>query len=419
MPVISYTDKKGNVKRQQISPVEYLESSRTKLVVGSLGFHPGADRIYSEDGVKYLNRYKHEPVEPLRPKPHELEAWTFLIGRIQDDLFRRWLMKFYAHALKHPGVKIQAAPLLYSEAGGTGKSTLMFRVPSLLFGSKYVRMVSSDVVNSRFTGPLADTWWVVLDELKTSGLKLDRVHIANKLKPWITEPTIEIEKKGLDPYTITNRVQITATSNFTDALQIENDDRRWAISRMGGEAMTAAEKADLYRGFLNTERAAGVLKWIFQQESLTGFDPNAEPPQTAGKVSMAASGLGVWETKIAEAMYSGKPPFDRDIVKLSDVQDLLAGSNAPPIRKIGQILRRPPFNASKHATKTGNFWCWRNTAYWSRMSERQIELHQETGARPTPEGWSDVVPLAIQRVVEDDLEPETGDLSDLLETANG
>lgn len=408
MPTIVFEDSKGNTKSKKITPAEYMESSRTKLVVGALGFHPGADRIYTEDRVKYLNRYIHTHVESLRPKPHELEAWNFLIGRVKDDLFRRWLLKFYAFALRHPGVKIQSAPLLFSQIPGTGKSTLMKTVPTLLYGSRYVKAVSSDVINSRFTGVLSDTWWVVLDELKTSGMKLDRVHIANKLKPWITEATIEIEKKGLEPYSVVNRIQITATSNFDDAVHIENDDRRWGISEMAGDTMTEGEKADIFGGFLSTARAPGVLKWLMEQESLVGFSPTAQPPETLGKREMASAGLGTWETKIAEAMVRGTAPFDRDIFKSSDVQDMLAGANSPSQRRVGSFLRRPPFQCRLFQCATGNYWCWRNVSEWARATNGELRDHQETGARPAGT-WGDPVPVAIRIATGDDVAPESFD----------
>lgn len=417
MPTIVYQDAKGNTKSKKVTPAEYLESSRTKLIVGALGFHPGAGRIYTEERIKYLNRYVPHVVESLRPKAHEVEAWRFLTGRIKDDLFRKWLLKFYAFALRHPGIKIQSAPLLFSQIPGTGKSTLMKTVPELLYGSRYVKAVSSDVINSRFTGVLSDTWWVVLDELKTSGLKFDRVHIANKLKPWITERTIEIEKKGLDPYHVVNRVQLTGTSNHDDAVHIENDDRRWGISEMGGNTMTEREKTDLYGGFFNTNRAAGVVKFFIEQENLTGFSPTAQPPDTAGKTLMAVAGLGGWETKISEMMTRGDAPFDRDVVKAHDVQDVLQGAHPPSERQIGNFLKRAPFHGHKVHCVGGNYLIWRNVQEWKRCTGQSMMHHQETGNRPSGREWDLTVPIAIRQVTGDDGEPESFD--ELLGDYNG
>jgi len=417
MPVMQYEDKQGNIKRKEVKPTDYLEKSRTKQVVGALGFHPGEKRIYSEDHVKYLNRYVPEHVESLRPKTHELEAWQFLIGRIKDDDFRRWLLKFYAFALRNPGVKIEAAPLLYSKTPGNGKTTLMYTVPRLLFGSRYVREVSSDTVNARFTAVLADAWWIVLDELKTDGPKMDRVAVANKIKPWITAEKIGIEKKGLDVYEVRNRVQITASSNFEDPIHIENDDRRWGMSEMGGGTMTRAEKTDLFTGFLDTDRARGVLKWIFEHESLVGFDPKAEPPDTVGKRKVAAANLGTWETKLAEAIAERTAPFDRDIVKLPEVQDFLSGSSVSQLR-LGNILRRPPFSAHKQVDATGVFWIWRNVAEWKQKTGSERFSHYETGARPAGR-WDLSIPIAIRRAVGDDSEPETETFDDLLGASHG
>lgn len=416
MPMITYQDAKGITKHKKVKPAEYLETSRTKTIVGALGFHPGEGRIYTEDHTKYLNRYVAEPVEALRPKIHEMEAWQFLINRIKDVDFRRWLIKFYAFALRNPGVKIESAPLLYSKTPGNGKTTLMYTVPRLLFGSRYVREVSSDTVNARFTAVLADAWWIVLDELKTDGPKMDRVAVANKIKPWITAEKIGIEKKGLDVYEVRNRIQITASSNFEDPIHIENDDRRWGMSEMLGDTMSRSEKADLFTGFLSTPRAAGVLKWIFQQEKLDGFDPKAEPPDTMGKRKVAAANLGTWETKLCEAIAGGIAPFDRDIVKLTTVQEQLHGSNVSQLR-LGGILRRAPLNMVKQGDANGIFWIWRNVAEWKRHTGSERLAHYETGARPQGQ-WDLDIPIAIRRAVGDDVEePESFD--DLLGNSHG
>ena len=57
--------------------------------------------------------------------------------------------------------------------------------------------------------------------MKSDEGKVDSKMIANKLKPWITDDHIQIEKKGVDSYEIRNHLQFTAMSNHDDAIFIE------------------------------------------------------------------------------------------------------------------------------------------------------------------------------------------------------
>lgn len=409
MPLIEDTEGKPKVAdpRQSVRRSKYIEK------VNGVGFHPGAPRIFVEDdGNRFLNEYEPTNVTPLRPNPRELEIWEFLCSRIEDPVFRRWLIKFYAFALAKPGVKIQAAPLLVSDTQGTGKTTWMQTIPQLIYGARWVREVSSDLLGKSFNAFLAGTWWVAIEELKTDGPRMDRIAIANKLKPWITSKTIPIEFKGLNAYQIINRVQLTASSNFRDTLQLDNSDRRWGIGRVQERAWTEAEKQEVGRGFLDTPRAAGVLRWLVQEENLTGFSPTAAPPQTIEKRSMIHVGYGQWETHVAEMMMDGKPPFDRDIVSTDDVQDALRNANAHLSRKkVGMLLRKAPFDMQSKSTGARILYCWRNWDFWRDQPTSLWESHCETGVRVRGCDSLDI-PVAIRSVAGEDESPD--EFSDLL-----
>jgi hypothetical protein len=419
MPIreVTVTAKDGSKRTQTVveDPRKCVKQSRRIEKVNGIGFHPGASRIFlEEDGNRMYNEYSLTPVEPLRPKPHELDAWAFLCSRIEDDKFRSWLLRFFAHMIAKPGVKIQSAPLLVSDTQGTGKTTWMQTIPQILLGEKWVNEISSEQLAKSFNSYLARTWWVTIEELKTDGPRMDRIAIANKMKPWITSKTIPVEFKGLDVYKIYNRVQIGASSNFRDTMQLDNSDRRWGVGHVVEHAMTEAEKAGLFKDFLDTPRAPGVVRWLIQQENLTGFSPTALPPSTLEKRSMISFGYGPWETKIAESMVDGGTPFDRDVFALEDVQLVLRSMNADLSRKrVATLLTRPPFNATRKSTGTKILYCWRNQSFWDAQTCSEWETHRETAVRPSG-ALSASVPVAIKGAAGDDESPEEDSVSDLL-----
>lgn len=399
MPEILVPGKNGAPDRCiRPDPVEYMKNSHTKLVVDGVGIHPGAPRIYEEDGKRWINRYTPRNVEPLRPLPRELEAFEFLWSRMKDDVFRRWLKLFYAHAVQKPGVKITAAPLLFSEATGTGKNTIAKLIPELLFGPQWVRNMSGDVLSDKFNDVVGETWWLYLEELRSGTTKVDRIHVGNKLKSWITDDFITVRAMYLKPFDIRNRLQITATSNFEDAVQLDNNDRRWAVCEMHGP-LSEREGLDLY-AVLRSERAPGFLHWIFRNVNLTGFNPTARAPVTVAKRVMIRAGIGQWESTLVERMVAGAPPFDRDVFYLRDVMDMMNYKGVSAV-SLGRLLAKGPFFCKSLPNYNGQrMLCWRNYDEWVKFSDSERREYLRTGVRPSG-NWSDEVPHLIRELSAD------------------
>lgn len=396
MPTITMEGKDGKPgKTAKPDPVSFLQNSRSKKVVDAVGLHPGAPRLYKEDGREFVNRYYPQKIEPLRPLPYEEEAFLFLWSRMKDPVFQRWLMKFYAHALQKPGIKIQTAPLLYSAETGTGKNTIAHVIPQLLFGEKWVRTMSGNVLQSNFTDTLGETWWLYLEELRAGANKADRVAITNKLKAWVTDSSIEVHPKGLKPYNIRNRLQITATSNFDDAIHLDNNDRRWAVCEMHGP-LTEKEAREVYH-FLQHPRAPGVLQWIFRNTDLTGFNPSARAPVTLAKSVMIRAGIGAWESTLVEHIVVQSSPFHRDLFTMQDAYEALAGRGGPQsLMALRNVLAKAPFNCVQlTGSRTKRLYAWRNAEKWQEQTEGARLRYIETGVRPLDVTWSDDIPKAI------------------------
>lgn len=395
MPTVIRTGKAGKPDKVLTpDPVEHLKNSKSKTVCDAIGLHPGQSRLYSEDGIRYVNRYVEHPIEMLKPKPFEIEAFRFIWGRMKDPVFRNWLMKFYAHALQKPGVKIQSAPLLFGAETGTGKNTLMNEIPQLLYGARWVKLMTGNVLGGQFNDKLGEAWWLYLEELRTGSNKAERMQVANKMKSWITDSFIEVHPKGLKPFDIRNRIQVTATSNFSDAVQLDNNDRRWGVCEME-DPLSERESLDLYT-FLRGDRAPGVLRYLFMNESLVGFSPTARAPVTTGKRAMISAGLGAWESSMIERMVAREAPFDREVFQLRTVHEQMSGSAPVSVHVLARMLKSAPFhcrllpNGSKY-----KLWAWTNQDSWARATEGERASHMETGARPTAGRWSDEVPEAL------------------------
>lgn len=313
-------------------PCELLRRSPAKVVVDSLGFHPGEGAIFSEQGKDFVNLHS-APAPLITPTRAEASLFAdfvdYMFPRPDDQQFKRYWLQFNAHMVQRPGVKIATALLFISETFGIGKSTAAYDIPRLLVGPANARLVSNDLLEGRFTGYLGDAHLIHLQEVHVNG-HWNSSKIANKLKAIVTDPTLSVEKKGQDDYNIPNRLIVTASSNFKDAMLIASkQDRRWGIFEMqpargwvpGG--VEARAYFNRVHAFLKSPRAAGVLRFIFSHISLQGFDPQNPPPMTVAKARMVGMSLSDEQATIADAVLTGVSPFHRDLFHMEEVRQLI------------------------------------------------------------------------------------------------
>lgn len=393
LPDIPYTMSGDTPKKQD--PITWLmgSSERRGRDVQAVGMHPGEGITFEDGGRRYANC--HPPrakIESLVPTPGEIEAFQFIWSRMLDARYQQWLMKFYAYALKHPGVKIQVAPILVSEMTGSGKSTIMEAIPRLLFGD--ILPYSEAQLKAQFNGELLSSWWVTFQEIYAGSTKSERRQITDKIKPWITDPKLSVVPKGLQALQIPNRLQFTGSSNHMDALQLDDaEERRWGVCAVSEVRYTPRERLDVYQGFLLTPRAPGVLKHIFENVNLTGFYPTAEAPVTHAKRTMVEMGRGDWEARVQERWEAGEAPFDRDVFSIREVRSQCFGAGGPTPIMLGQMLGKAPF-FFKQLPSCGSkrLYAHKNIDQWSKLTNAVRLNYIQTGVRPPYGKWDVEVP---------------------------
>lgn len=326
-------------------PLKVLEVAQGKRVVYATAFHPGAGEVFVEGDKEYLNEYKPSLVPELDPTTHELDTLEWLFNRIHDKSYRRWLMQWFGYSIQYPGEKIMSAPLIWSEQEGSGKGTLLQKIPELLYGPQYCHNVSHDSLSSTFTDYLIGKWYIHLSELYTNA-RGDRSRIAGKLKAIITD-SIEIHPKGRPAYTVPNRLLVTASSNEAGAALLSANDRRWGVHELDVPEFTDDERVAVYDKFLNTGRAAGVLRKFFLNMDLDGFNPKAHAIRTVSREEMIDISESDWVTMLREGMDEQREePFNKLAFHVDDVRDYLKrkGVFVPSPNALGRKLRTLGFN---------------------------------------------------------------------------
>lgn len=299
-------------------------------IVNSQGFWPGQPRIFTEHNKSYVNLYT-DPPPMIPPTAQEMamfaDLWDYLFPRDEDKPFGEYLLKFYAHVVQRPAIKITSAPLMISKEFGTGKTTAMFDIPKALVGDSNAQMVSNKVLRGTFSDFIEGHHFLHFDEVHING-KWDSDDTANSLKNLVTGTKVEVHPKGLKPYNIPNRIFITATSNYEDAMTLpSNDERRWGIYYLNPiRPMTPVQRKAYFaafHNFLESPRGPGVLRYIFNSIPLAGWNPKDAPPLTDSKLAMVEKSQ-VTEVQILSDAYKNKDgPFSKTIFTIDEVVQFL------------------------------------------------------------------------------------------------
>ncbi len=376
-------DKNGKSK----DPTDILRASPKKIVVDSMGFHPGEGTLFSELGRDFVNKYV-QPDPDITPTPGEAKLFAdfvdYLFPTPADQAFKRYWLQFLAHAVQRPGVKIATALLFISEKYGVGKSTAALEIPKLLVGVHNTRVVGNEILERPFTGYLGEAHLLHLSEVHVNG-HWNSSQVANRLKATVTDSTLNVHKKGKDDYDIPNRILVTATSNYTDAMYINSQqDRRWGLYELlparGYTPEQHRTSFDLVHKFLASPRASGVLRFIFKRISLKGFNPQNPPPMTLAKDRMVSLSASDEIQAVTLAVREGAVPFHRDIFQLTELRDFVKHEtgrvlSAPKLKAVVERVMPLAFDFGMIKNSNGvrlRAWAWRNQTKWSSAPTADI-----------------------------------------------
>lgn len=137
------------------------------------------------------------------------------------DSYDYWL-KFLKHKLTTFSYS-STVFVLFDERGGAGKGALETWLGHFV-GLNQVSKIPYDTFASKFTGDLDGKLFVFLNEYPDER-RLVKEN-TDKIKEWSGGPTLKIEKKGADPYTVENFITFFVTSNRM-SVEIKDGDRRF------------------------------------------------------------------------------------------------------------------------------------------------------------------------------------------------
>lgn len=135
--------------------------------------------------------------------------------------YYHYLLKWMALAVQEPGVPGEVAVVMKGELG-VGKGTFA-REFGRLFGRHYTHLDRTEQLAGKFNAAISAKVLVFADEAFFAGDKKD----LGSLKRLITEPTLAIERKGIDVIEEANCVHLIMATNSDHAHQAAMKERRF------------------------------------------------------------------------------------------------------------------------------------------------------------------------------------------------
>lgn len=277
-----------------------------------LTYAAGEDWMVHKDGLVYGNVWRD--ARPEITDAGDPTPWLDHCRRLVPDAQElEHIWNVMAYKAQHANVKINHA-ILHGGKGGCGKDTMWAPFIWSVCGphEKNKGLIDNESLSSQW-GYQLEAEIVVLNELKEPEAK-DRRALANKLKPIIAAPPemLTINRKGLHPYKMVNRLFMLAFTNEDMPITLDSDDRRWFCVWSESAKMTPEEAKRIWSWYNNGGFEA-VAGWL-RARDVSAFNPQAIPPMTDYKQKLIYVGMSNAEGYVFHEIEAGHAPFNVDII---------------------------------------------------------------------------------------------------------
>lgn len=226
----------------------------------------------------------------------------------EAEIFLDWI----AFTFQKPATRCTWAPILQSEQG-TGKTFItdvMQRMISTADPS-YLTVVEPKVLERNFNGYLSQRLVVVFEEIHTRA----RFELADRLKTIINAETLEIEKKHVDAEPEKIYANIIAFTNWSDALVLSDDDRRfWVVNVDHEYARNQSYFAPLFKWSADPENIDHLRYYFCHERDVSKFNYGSCPDASEAKKEMIQASKSLVELAIEDMRDDGRRAFKADIM---------------------------------------------------------------------------------------------------------
>jgi putative DNA primase/helicase len=193
-----------------------------------------------------------------------------------------FVLKWLAYPIQHPGAKMQTALICHGPQG-VGKN--LFFEPVMTIYGHYGRIVDQAALEDKFNDWASKKLFLIADEVVA---RQELYHNKNRLKVFVTGTWIHINTKNVAAHQERNHINIVFTSNESQPLVLEKDDRRYAVIHTPNKLLP--EFYQQVRDEINAGGIAALHHHLLHVE-LGDFDEHTKPPMTRAKRDLVERSL--------------------------------------------------------------------------------------------------------------------------------
>ncbi|HRB97295.1 MAG TPA: DUF5906 domain-containing protein [Nitrosomonas sp.] len=203
-----------------------------------------------------------------------------------------FIYNWIAFGFQHPDRPVGSAVVLRGEKG-SGKSSIGHFL-RFIWGSHSIHISNPKHLTSNFNAHLADICFLIADEAFFSGDKQSE----GVLKALITEPTLMIERKGLDAESHQNFLKIFMVTNNDYAVPASKDERRYCVFDVSSARIGDTKYFDELHAACNDEAVQATFLYEMLNRDISNFHPGNIPETQGLKDQRLASlnSVGKWLT---------------------------------------------------------------------------------------------------------------------------
>lgn len=286
-----------------------------KALVG-ITYAAGETVLVARDGDLYGNRWRdaRPDVSGVAVSESTIAPWLdHCRALVPEPAELEHLLDIMACKVQNPQVKINHA-VLHGGDEGSGKDTMWAPFIWAVCGShlKNRGIMDNNSINSQW-GYQLESEILLINELKEPDAAARR-QLANQLKPIIAAPPemLPINRKGLHPYQMANRLFVLAFSNDPVPISLASQDRRWFCVWSAAPRMDAKVAQALWAWY----RKGGfesIAAWLHARD-VTKFNPAAAPAMTEFKANLVEHGMSMAESYLVEMLKSRTSEFARGVI---------------------------------------------------------------------------------------------------------
>ena len=369
---------------------ENRQAMGAKALVG-VTYAAGEDVIVTRDGDLFGNRWRDARPDVDASVDADISMWlNHCQELVPEQAELDHIFDVMAFKVQHPEIKVNHA-ILHAGDEGSGKDTFWAPFIWAVCGDhlKNRGIMDNNSVNSQW-GYQLESEILIINELKEPDAATRR-QLANQLKPIIAAPPemLPINRKGLHPYQMANRLFVLAFSNDPVPISLASQDRRWFCVWSTAPRMNSDRARKIWEWY----RAGGfaaIAAW-FMARDVSRFNPSAPPAMTEFKANLVEHGMSMAESYLVEMLKNRVGEFNRGVIgsPFHSLCDRLAGA-APSGVKVPQA-------ALLHALKEAG-WIDRG-----RLKSREFDTKKHIFCAPE---LSEFAKSDLRRMVEENPPPK-------------